>query len=278
MLAEHPEFRGTWPDFAMRLRQCAVKTGMGGDCWRTIEDADFATNEQKSFAAEILGKMHDGKAKQAAQLLQAAFFPPVEVRQGNSGEEGKASGKKRPAQDGGIKQPHMDIIELPHTETIPDATVGYRRATSGSRLHRPSLRKPVLPQRLFIRRTPHEPHGTILVDASGSMGSWDRVKEWCELAPFGTIAYYAGNGTSGKLFVYARNGKRAREIVKPGMGGNTVDGPAITWLMSQAKPRIMITDRGFCDANDSRAQVLRLEQLERAGEIKVMDYAHKDEE
>jgi len=187
-------------------------------------------------------------------------------------------GVKTPARNGAAKQPPMEIIELPHTEPIPEAVVGYRRATSGARLHRSSLRKPVLPQRLFLRRTPREPAGTILVDASGSMGDWDQVRQWCEKAPFGTIAYYAGNGRGGKLFVYARDGKRAPEIVNPHMGGNTVDGPAMTWLLTQAKPRIMITDRGFCDAADSTLQVLRLENLERAGEIIVKDYAHSEDE
>src|SRR4029077_3292808 len=123
------------------------------------------------------------------------------------------------------------------------------------------------------RRSPRQIDGTILVDASGSMGDFDQIKRWCELAPFGTIAYYAGNHRSGKLFVYARNGKRAREIEDPRLGGNTVDGPAMDWLMSQAKPRLMITDRGFCGADDSIAQVARLEHLERLGEITVKDYS-----
>ena len=208
-------------------------------------------------------------------MLQTVFFPPQEEGDRPSDER---FGVKNPAKNGKGKQPHMDIIELPHTECIPEAVRGYRRATSGSRLHRPSLRKPILPQRLFVRKTPREAGGTILVDASGSMGDWNEILQWCEKAPFGTIAYYAGNGRSGALYVYARNGKRAREIVNPHMGGNTVDGPAMDWLLTQAKPRLMITDRGFCDASDSEIQVYRLAELERRGEIKVLDYAHKDEE
>jgi|SRR5215475_1947504 len=277
-LAEHPEDRGTWGDFASRMRICAVQHGLGEEY--SVYEANFATRKQAEFAASVMAKLRRGKIAQAACDIQVAFFPPLDLPPGSPGTgSGPRSGLKRPAQNGALlKQPNMDVIELPHTVTIQDAVVGYRKATSGARLHRPSLRKPVLPQRLFIRRSRQEPQGTILVDASGSMGDWSQVKRWCEKAPFGTIAYYAGNGRKGWLYVYARNGKRAAKIVKPGGGGNTVDGPAITWLMSQAKPRLMITDRGFCDVADSQLQVMRLENLERMGEIKVLDYAHDDDD
>ena len=278
-LAEEPALRGTWPDFAMRVRRVAVEYGMDRTNFSgKVKDAGFASEAQQRFAKKILNLVNSGKESQAAKLMQGVFMKPEpedDRERFSSGEDdGSRSGIKRKAARGFATQPPMEIIELPHTVAIADAKIGYRRATSGSRLHRPSLRKPILPQRLFVRRTPREIQGTILVDASGSMGDWSQVKKWCEKAPFGTIAYYAGNGSSGKLFVYARNGKRAEKIVNPHMGGNTVDGPAMDWLMTQAKPRRMITDRGFCDVADSQEQVLRLELLERAGEIEVLDYAH----
>jgi hypothetical protein len=171
----------------------------------------------------------------------------------------------------------MDVIELPHTESIAEAVVGFRIATSGARIHRPALRKPILPQRLFIRRSAVEPAGTILIDASGSMGSWDQVAEWIRKSPFATVAYYAGDGSShGWLYVYARNGFRAAAIVPPDNSGNTVDGLAIDWLMKQEGPRIMVTDRGFCDAADSEAQKMRLARLERLGEITVANYKRSE--
>src|SRR5262245_7418496 len=278
-LAEEPEKRGTWPDFATRLRQVAVNYGLGGGFGSPLAEADFVDRAQRDLAAKVLTMLRKNKVRDAAKLMQLIFahefeddLPPGDYEEGDD----RPGIKRRGGSGSGPKQPHMEIIELPQTEIIPQATVGYRRATSGARLHRPSLRKPVLPQRLFLKRTPREPGGTILVDASGSMGDWNEVVRWCEKAPYGTIAYYAGNGTSGKLFVYARNGKRAREIVQPGFGGNTVDGPAMTWLLTQAKPRLMITDRGFCDVADSDVQIMRLAQLERAGEIIVKDYAHEE--
>jgi len=106
------------------------------------------------------------------------------------------------------------------------------------------------------------------------MGSFTEVTKWLDEAPFGTIAYYAGRGRSGQLFVYARNGRKAQELVEPDGGDNTVDGPALDWLMSQPAPRIMVTDRAFCGADDSLEQIQRLAAYERAGLVEVRDYAH----
>lgn len=275
-LSEHPEARGTWHDFAYRIRQCAVRIGLGHSPYSAVAGAGFASHTQESLAREVIELVIRNREGKAARTLQTVFPPPPQL--GGVGRTGKGDGVKVLPNNGGTKQPVMEIIELPHTVAIPEATIGYRRTTSGSRLHRPSLFKPILPDKIFLRRSPQEPGGTILVDASGSMGSWDRVKEWCEKAPFGTIAYYSGTTRNkGKLFVYARNGRRAQDIVDPHGGNNIVDGPAMDWLMSQARPRLFITDRGFCGAPDSHAQVARLEVLERSGEITVKDYSTRSE-
>lgn len=279
-LAEDPKKRGTWADFATRMRQAAIKIGMGRDFYRAVEEAGFVDGNQQELASEMLNRIHANREGSVARQLEKVFFPPPPPLEGGgystSGKDG--SGRKVIAANSARERgPQMEIIELPHTERIPEAKIGYRRARSGHRMIRSLLRKPILPQRLFLRRTPRDAAGTILVDASGSMGDWDEIKKWCEKAPFGTIAYYSGNGRNGWLYVYARNGKRAAKIVKPKGRGNTVDGPAMDWLLTQPKPRRMITDRGFCDVPDSLAQVARLGVLERAGEIEVLDYAHNDE-
>ena len=168
--------------------------------------------------------------------------------------------------------PRLDIIELEHTVRIPEARVGRRKTTMGPRLHLPSLRKLVLPQKLFVKKSPNKPGGTILIDASGSMGSWDNIKKWCEEAPYGTIAYYAGRMGKGQLYIYARKGFRAAEIVHTEGRDNVVDGPAMDWLMTQPRPRVMVTDRGFCSASDSLAQIARLGVLERQKQIEVRNY------
>jgi len=272
-LVEDPTRRGTWPDFATRLRQAAIRMGMGSTAKQALKQADFMNDEQKQFAYRVLRLIASGREGDAAEMLQLAFFgePKSETP---SVVEDERSGKKRRGRNGASKQPPMAIVNLPLTEAIPEAKIGYRRATSGSRLHRPSLRKPVLPQKIFKRRTPREAAGTILVDASGSMGDFNEVTRWLKRAPFGTIAYYAGDGRKGWLWIYAKNGRRAAEPEQPPSSGNTVDGPALTWLMSQPGPRTFVTDRGFCDVDDSYAQIMRLAQLEKAGKVTVVDYAH----
>lgn len=270
-LTEHPEERGTWPDFATRFRACGVNFGLHG--YSGVNAAGFADSSQVRLAAKALQLCRDNEEGKAAQLLTAAFCPPV-IRSGD--------GKPHPfvkTRRGGKCE--MEVIELPHTEHITDATVGTRLATSGSRMYRPALRRPIIPQRMFVRRAAIEPGGTILIDASGSMGDFDEVTKWAEKAPFGTIAYYAGTDSptnaKGWLYVYARNGRRAKEIVAPPIRGNTVDGPAMDWLMQQPQPRIMVTDRQFCGAYDSDAQIVRLRRLEREKEIKVVNYCSGDD-
>jgi hypothetical protein len=128
----------------------------------------------------------------------------------------------------------------------------------------------VLPQRIFWRRSPDLPAGAILFDASGSMGvSQEVLLDCCCRAPTATIAYYAGDDHKfGTLWIFAENGMRARKVTEfP--GGNTVDGPALDWLMQQDGPKMFVTDRGFCGANDSTVQLARLEHLENLGEVKV---------
>jgi hypothetical protein len=241
----------------------------------------FIPGRDMRFAHHCIELIRNGYERNAALDIQAAFFEPddmppidgddeVTVRDGKVTERG---GNVPTITTSGAAHTSMTIIELPHTEAIKEATVGFRVATSGSRLYRPALRRPILPQRLFVRRSAIEPQGTILIDASGSMGDWDQVADWVRKAPFAQVAYYAGNGESeGWLYVYARGGFRASEIVRPPYGGNTVDGLALDWLMRQEPPRIMVTDRGFCDAADSEGQKMRLALLESRGEVTVANY------
>jgi hypothetical protein len=262
--------KAIWAHFAVRLRRKAVLEGMNGP----VEyDLNFTTAEEQ-LVQQVFSLLGDGCEGKAAELLQSVFFPPPPEVPGNDPE---TPNRKRGRGRGGTPaRPKMEIIELKHTDPIAEAVVGSRIATSGPRLYRPALRKLVIPNRCFVRRSPQEPGGTILIDASGSMGSWDQVKDWCQKAPFGTVAYYAGRDSKGWLYVYARNGYRAREIVKPRGGGNVVDGPALDWLMSQEGPRIMVTDRQFCGASESLAQKVRLEHLEARGEVTVVDYSSEE--
>jgi hypothetical protein len=261
----------------------AVKGAVTRDFDSAIEAAGFAPGQNK-LARSVLAKLRTKKEAKAAALIAIAFGmkpkkPPFRLPGGGGGKGGHIPDPDVPViMMDGFEQPDMEIIELPKTEHVEGASIGERRATMGSRLYRPALRRPLLPQRLFIRRTPQEPGGTILIDASGSMGAMENVAKWVQHAPFGTIAYYAGNGRDGWLWIFAREGRCAKEVTEPDSRGNTVDGPALTWLMQQPAPRTFVTDREFCDAHDSIAQVARLAQLEGAGEVKVVNYNDNDGE
>src|SRR5262245_13217030 len=256
-----------WPEFAFRLRAAAVKQGMNG---YGFNDVGFSS-EQRRFAADVIDLLQRGKRKQAARMLQDAFFDPPEL------EDGSRVPSDKPDDDYGKRKgriPPMQIIELPLTVSIDHADTGWRIGRTGTRIIRSAVMRPVPSQYAFYRRLPVIPGGAILVDASGSMGDWDEVRKWCQLAPQATVAYYAGGSKKGWLWVYARDGYRADEIVRPPSGGNTVDGHAITWLLKQPGPRTMITDRGFCGSPDSDMQRMRLANLEREGKITVIDYSH----
>jgi hypothetical protein len=105
------------------------------------------------------------------------------------------------------------------------------------------------------------------------MGAFDVIVEQMRREPYATIAYYRGTSRgTGTLWIYAKDGWRAVEPYDDGNGGNCVDGPALDWLMQQEGPRVFITDREFCGAWDSAAQIVRLANLEAQGELTVRDY------
>jgi len=104
---------------------------------------------------------------------------------------------------------------------------------------------------LFTQRIRHKAGGVVLIDASGSMGaSRENLKALCQLIPTATVAYYSGSDCNGNgiLTIYAYQGKRyAGELpVDTLRGGNSVDLPAIKWMMKLPKPWHFVTDMGFC--------------------------------
>lgn len=88
--------------------------------------------------------------------------------------------------------------------------------------------------------------GTVLVDASGSMG-WNEstLSRFCELCPGALVAYYSGGRGKGNLVIAARDGRRIGSITHK-MGGNEIDLPAMRWLHRQQGPHVYIGDGGFC--------------------------------
>ena len=102
---------------------------------------------------------------------------------------------------------------------------------------------------LFSRRIKNKPGGTVVIDASGSMGATsENLKVLARLIPSATIAYYSGNDRAyGKLSIYALKGRRFDGELPAHtlMGGNSVDLAAVRWLLKRDKPWTLISDERF---------------------------------
>jgi hypothetical protein len=92
--------------------------------------------------------------------------------------------------------------------------------------------------------------GTILVDASGSMGMQPQhILALLETAPMATVASYSMESNKGELHIHAVKGRYTENPEICG-SGNGVDGPALRWLMTQKRPRVWITDGGVTGQYD----------------------------
>jgi hypothetical protein len=102
---------------------------------------------------------------------------------------------------------------------------------------------------LFSRRLRHKAGGTVVIDASGSMGATaENLKQLAQQVPTATIAYYSGNDRGkGMLSIYAHKGKRyAGELPNETLqGGNAVDLQAVQWLLQHGKPWHLVSDLEF---------------------------------
>lgn len=279
----------------------------------------FTTHAQAQLANSLFLQIMSGQHNEAAYALEAVFFgeelKEEEERRrmeeltkiedeidrkrgkkvkekgeksrdpdasGHEEEEGDVAARtgSRYHGDGGLTPSKMDIIELPLVEDTHSVDRGFRMATSGSRIYRPALRRPVLPHRLFLKQAPIAPGGAILFDASGSMGVDSKMLlDCCRRTPAATVAFYCGidGGNCGWLYVYAKDGRRASgdpALFPDHEGGNGCDGAALEWLMKQEGPRIMVTDKQFT-CNDAHIHVAKLEVYEMLGEVTVYPrYTH----
>jgi len=136
------------------------------------------------------------------------------------------------------------------------------RKIRGSRLAAASFQPGV---RVFERPIQAGQSGTILVDASSSMGLTEEVlNTFLRDAPALTLAFYnAPDDTShyGNIYIYAANGFRASGFNQSELmhgringkpipdsyygSGNVIDYQAMVWLSKQPGPRYLLTDCGW---------------------------------
>jgi hypothetical protein len=139
---------------------------------------------------------------------------------------------------------------------------------------------------LFMRRIRRKGGGTVLIDASGSMGaSAENLTELCKVAPTATIAYYSGGDGRGRgdLVIYAHKGRRYdKPLPEEYMhGGNAVDLPAVRWLLKQEKPLTLISDLEFCGGvlgsePIAHALVERAQQRKELSVLRSLDAAYEE--
>lgn len=112
--------------------------------------------------------------------------------------------------------------------------------------------------------------GTVLIDASGSMGFSDSdLVDLITVAPGAQVAVYAGEGTVGRLIIVADKGKMTNNAAIDDaligeyhrMSGNVVDGPALQWLGKQPGPRFWVSDGMVTGKHDAMAHNLRHEAI-----------------
>jgi hypothetical protein len=127
---------------------------------------------------------------------------------------------------------------------------------------------------LFQRRTRLLPGGTILIDASGSMGcNAENLQALCKSLPTSTVAYYCGGHKASRLYLYVDKGKRFSGE-NPRIGdGNECDLEAIIWLQRQPRPWTLISDLQFCGGprgNDDKALAI-VSRLQFNRQLEVID-------
>lgn len=167
--------------------------------------------------------------------------------------------KRKELQETKSRWPKMTIRKLHQTVSKKTKEGNESKlATSGLRIRSKKLAvaavSPV-PGRVFEKRH-HVKGGCVLIDASGSMSfTDDMLRQVMRAIPLGTVAYYNGNdcirNPLGNLVIYADKGIMYDGAMLPFRdGGNSVDLPAIQWLLAQPGPRWYIGDLSFCGAGE----------------------------
>lgn len=185
-----------------------------------------------------------------------------------------------------IRRPDMGInrvkLDLGRRELLP--------GMAGSRINPAKLAaaRTTPGVRMFQRKVNQGGSGTILIDASGSMGIPEStLVAFCEKAPALTIAFYNAPddfSRHGNIFIYAANGYRANLSHLIGVHsiphygcGNVIDYHAMAWLIKQPGPHYIVTDCRFTGSWAEAAswlfrKLVTAKQLELVPDLTAMAY------
>lgn len=147
----------------------------------------------------------------------------------------------------------LSIQKLPLTERVAGRMGRRRSATNIGVNPRRMHRYLVDPEKRIFDRRIKGIGGVVLIDQSGSMSlSTEEIWDIIKASPGCTIIGYSnGRASRHNCWVLAENGKVVSEV-RPGNGGNGVDGPALLFALSKRKkgdPVIWVCD-GYVTGND----------------------------
>jgi hypothetical protein len=171
-----------------------------------------------------------------------------------------------------VKWGEIQIEKLPMAASrpIPAAAGACRFHDHGSVLG--AVHRFAADGRIFTQRT-RKVGGTVLIDASGSMGlSKDDLERIVKTAPLATVAAYAGRRRNGVLMVVASKGRMVTGDairVLTNLHGNVVDGPALQWLARQPEPRFWISDGLVTGMADRQSVDLVVDAMQICGKAAI---------
>lgn len=187
---------------------------------------------------------------------------------------------------------HLSLTHPKKSDKGPVTIMAFSGAKIRAKRLAAAMTSPVA-VRLFKRRrvtTEGGWGGTILIDASGSMGiEDDALDELMTLAPYGNIAYYDGCDArprdKGDIVVVAERGRQADlktiPVGKKGRperhGDNIVDLQGMQWMMTHPKPWYYLTDGQFTGPCSKAAKEL-LHRLLNTGAVKQVTSLKKMKE
>ena len=233
-------------------RSIAIVDKLGDSSQREYVNSVAAQLYGPIISSELWEIMRNCGARGAVKRFHALLREKAPPRPGTS----KGAGSKGPASSA-----PMRVVRLPLVAACDPSPV-VALARTGSHINASRLARAVITGSsagLFRRRVTKSPQGTVLIDASCSMGlTNDRLRALCCAFPAATVAFYSGqgqmgDGAYGTLVIFAENGRRAEVIPDSVLhGSNSVDLWALTWLLSQPRPRRFVTDGGFCGGPDGQ--------------------------
>jgi hypothetical protein len=152
-------------------------------------------------------------------------------------------------------------IETPPRPIRVTGYLGRRRIAAEEGSVPRNVHRLLVDGRVF-QRTRRQRGGSVLIDASGSMSLTNEdLKKILEHAPGARVAVYSGNDRDGVLRVLAADGRQVEDhwVAAPAGGCNVVDGPALTWLSTQQKPRVWVSDGQVTGVHDRMSAINSLE-------------------